>query len=84
MAEEIPFTWHLAYICAHCGCIAEVPMGAVEPLDSGTTLTCDECGEATVVDLFTPAQREKMCRQLIKINEHQERKQNDPVYLCIL
>lgn len=49
--------WHLTYICAHCGQLAEVPMLAIEVLDSGTILTCDKCGRETVVDLDTREDR---------------------------
>ncbi len=41
----------IAYHCAHCGAIVHA---GVEVLDSGTTLTCDECGRDTIVDLKTP------------------------------
>jgi len=51
--EEIP-TWTIAYICAHCGCIERT---SIEILDSGTTLTCEQCGEATIVDLSKPKNR---------------------------
>lgn len=49
--------WHLTYVCAHCGRLAEVAMLAIEVLDSGTTLTCDKCGEDIAVDLDTPEDR---------------------------
>ena len=39
----------LTYICAHCGGLAEVSLWEIELLDSGTTLTCDKCGEKTVI-----------------------------------
>jgi len=54
MTEKKRLQWHLTYICAHCGGFAEVPLLAVEVLDSGTTLVCDKCDGLTVVDLFTP------------------------------
>ena len=63
VAEEKLLQWYLTYICANCGGFAEVPLLAIEVLDSGTTLTCDKCGEATVVDLFTPEERAKLYRQ---------------------
>ena len=37
------------FICAHCGGLAEVSLWEIELLDSGTTLTCDKCGEKTVI-----------------------------------
>ena len=43
------------YLCAHCGALS--PINDDTWLDSGTTLTCIECGAETVVDLFTPQQR---------------------------
>lgn len=46
----------LAYVCAACGAFAKTE---ATMLDSGTTLTCDECGKDTVVDLDTPEQRAK-------------------------
>ena len=42
------------YICAHCGSFAEVSFWSIEAFDNGTTLTCDKCGEDTVLLLLTP------------------------------
>ena len=50
---------YLPYICAACGEIVEVPLAAVEPLDSGTTMTCPRCGGDTIVDLSTPEERRR-------------------------
>ena len=47
----------ITYICAHCGGFATVPLSSVEFLDSGTVLTCDKCGQDTVIDLDTPGRR---------------------------
>ena len=44
----------ISYICAACGRPAEAPL---DLLDSGTTLWCDSCGGATIVDLETPRRR---------------------------
>ena len=60
MAIDTLTLWRLTFICAHCGDFAEVPSLTVEVLDSGTTLTCDECGRATIVDLSTSEERAKL------------------------
>jgi len=48
VAATITHTPVLGYICAVCGAPAEC---ALVDLDTGATLTCDECGGRTVVSL---------------------------------
>jgi DNA-directed RNA polymerase subunit RPC12/RpoP len=45
------------FICAHCGAWVLIE---ADFLDSGTTLTCNECGKVTIVDLFRPEERAKL------------------------
>ena len=42
------------YICSQCGSFAELSLLVIGIFDSGTTLTCDKCGEVTVLLLLTP------------------------------
>ena len=51
----------MTYICANCGTFAKDSTADV--IDSGTVLTCNECGKETVVDLNTPEQRSKLWRE---------------------
>lgn len=39
----------LGWICAHCG--SPQSAGRSLDIDTGTALTCEECGQATVVEL---------------------------------
>lgn len=43
---------HYRYVCAVCGGLASLE----DDLDSGATLTCDECGDKTIVLLLSGAQ----------------------------
>lgn len=70
-AEEKALDLRITYICAHCGQFAEVSFWEVEVFDSGTTLTCDKCGQDTVFDLETPeARAERYGRYDKLLEEH--------------
>ena len=49
-------------MCQHCG--VDILLDADAMLDAGADLTCQECGEHTVVDLFTPQERKEMYEAL--------------------
>lgn len=53
----------MTYLCAHCGDLAEVPFLEAEVFDSGTTLTCNRCGQDTILNLST--QKEYVIRRRI-------------------
>lgn len=63
------FDLRITYICAHCGGFAEVPFLEVEAFDSGTTLTCNRCGEDTIFGLDTPGKCVEWYEELKALQE---------------
>ena len=61
----------MQFICQWCGHFAV--SNSVEWLDSGTVLTCSECGGETVVDLDRPtvrAERHKLAYLMSQLPRH--------------
>ena len=51
--EVVTAETETSYVCSACGVL---PGALLDSIESGTTLTCSECGGETVIDLATPEQ----------------------------